>query len=53
MNNPEIVKATPLSPNQVQVSAFKPGVTQINLWDENQVYTVDVVVTPTPGNCRC
>lgn len=47
VNNPEIVRATPISPNQVQVSALRPGVTQLNVWDENQqLYTVDVIVSP-------
>ena len=47
VNNPEVVRATPISPNQVQLSALQPGVTQLNVWDENQgLYTVDVVVTP-------
>ena len=47
VNNPEVVRATPISPNQVQLSALLPGVTQLNVWDENQgLYTVDVVVTP-------
>jgi pilus assembly protein CpaC len=45
VNNPEILELTPLSPRQIQVFAKKPGVTQVNLWDENnQIYTVDVVV---------
>ncbi|MHB0960955.1 MAG: type II and III secretion system protein family protein [Pirellulaceae bacterium] len=45
--NPEVVKATPISPNQVQLSALHPGVTQLNVWDESQhLYTVDVIVTP-------
>lgn len=45
VNNPEILALTPLSPTQVQVWAKKPGVTQINLWDEQQqIYTVDVLV---------
>ena len=47
VNNPEVVRATPISPNQVQLSALAPGVTQLNVWDENKnLYTVDVVVTP-------
>jgi pilus assembly protein CpaC len=47
VNNTEIVRATPISPNQVQVSALQPGVTQLNIWDENNnLYTVDVVVVP-------
>jgi len=45
VNNPEVVSATPLSPNQVLLSAKKAGVTQVSLWDENhQVHTVDVLV---------
>lgn len=45
VNNPDILELTPLSPNQVQVFAKKPGVTQINLWDENnRVYSIDVMV---------
>ncbi len=47
VGNPEIVKATPISPNQIQLSALKTGVTQLNVWDENEsLYTVDVVITP-------
>ena len=45
VNNPELVTATPISANQVQLAARKPGVTQINLWDEeDRVYTVDVMI---------
>jgi pilus assembly protein CpaC len=45
VNNPELVTVTPISANQVQVAARKPGVTQVNLWDEDdKVYTVDVVI---------
>jgi pilus assembly protein CpaC len=45
VNNQEILDLTPLSPNQIQVSAKKAGVTQINLWDEDKkLYTVDVIV---------
>ena len=45
VNNPEILDTTPLSPNQVQISAKKPGVTQVNLWDEHEeVHSVDVIV---------
>jgi len=46
VNNPDLLTLTPLSPNQFQVSAKKPGTTQVNLWDEKQqIYTVDVVIT--------
>ncbi len=45
VNNPDILELTPLSPNQVQVFAKKPGVTQVNLWGENNhIYTIDVIV---------
>jgi len=45
VGNPDIVKATPLSPTQVQVSAIKPGVTQMNVWDEeDRITTIDIVV---------
>jgi pilus assembly protein CpaC len=36
----------PISPNQVQISAKRTGVTQVNLWGEDKrIYTVDVIVT--------
>ena len=45
VNNPDIVRLTPLSANQIQVAALSPGVTQVNLWDdEDNVYTVDLLV---------
>lgn len=45
VNNPEVVTATPISENEVQIAARKPGVTQINLWDEKgQIYTVDILI---------
>ena len=45
VNNPELVRAQPLSPYKIQLAAMRPGVTQVNLWDENdQVYTVDVLI---------
>lgn len=45
VNNPELVTATPLSETEIQIAARKPGVTQINLWDENgQIYTVDLLI---------
>ncbi len=45
VNNQALVKVVPLSPNKVQVSAVKPGVTQINLWGKSgDVHSVDVVV---------
>ncbi len=45
VNNPDLLELTALSPNQIQLHAKKAGVTQVNLWDENQqIYTIDVVV---------
>ncbi|WP_442481637.1 pilus assembly protein N-terminal domain-containing protein [Aeoliella sp. SH292] len=45
VNNPELIAVTPLSATQIQVSAKKPGVTQINLWDqENNLHTIDVII---------
>lgn len=47
VHNPDVVQATPLSPNQIQVSARRAGVTTLNMWDETgKVYAVDVVVLP-------
>jgi pilus assembly protein CpaC len=45
VNNPELIRATPLSPTQVQVSAVKAGVTQVNVWDEDgKITTVDLMI---------
>ena len=45
VNNPEVVRLTPLSPTQVQIAALKPGVTQVNLWGKDgKIYTIDVLV---------
>ncbi|MGB6041815.1 MAG: pilus assembly protein N-terminal domain-containing protein [Pirellulales bacterium] len=45
VSNPEILELTPLSPTQVQVFAKKAGVTQVNLWNENnEVRSIDVIV---------
>lgn len=45
VNNPSVVRVVPLSPNKVQLSATKPGVTQVNLWDEDgNLYTVNLII---------
>jgi pilus assembly protein CpaC len=45
--NTDLVELTPLSATQVQLLAKKAGVTQVNLWDENQkVHVIDVVIFP-------
>jgi pilus assembly protein CpaC len=46
VNNREILELNALSPREIQVFAKKPGVTQINLWnDKGQLYTIDCVVS--------
>jgi pilus assembly protein CpaC len=45
VNNPELVSVTALSKNQIQIAARNTGVTQINLWDEDDnVYSVDIAI---------
>ena len=45
VNNEDLVTVAALSPNQIQISALKTGVTQINIWDEdNKIYTLDVII---------
>ncbi len=45
VNNPELIAVTPLSATQVQISAKKAGVTQVNLWDsDGKVHSIDVMV---------
>ncbi len=45
VNNPELLAVTPLSATQVQISAKKAGVTQVNLWDEDgNIHSVDVQI---------
>ena len=45
VNNPDLVSVTALSKNQIQIAARKTGVTQINLWDEDDnVYSVDIAI---------
>ncbi|MCH7726898.1 MAG: pilus assembly protein N-terminal domain-containing protein, partial [Planctomycetes bacterium] len=45
VQNPDIIRAIPLSPNRIQVTALRPGVTALNVWDDNnQVQAIDVRV---------
>ncbi|MEX0818550.1 MAG: pilus assembly protein N-terminal domain-containing protein [Pirellulaceae bacterium] len=45
VENQGIVRAQPISPNQVQLSALKAGFTTLTVWDENQgEHTIDVLV---------
>lgn len=47
VNNPELAEITALSETQVQVMAKKAGVTQVNLFDEDDnIYSVDLVIYP-------
>ncbi|NNE01033.1 MAG: histidine kinase [Pirellulaceae bacterium] len=45
VHNEEVIGATPVSQNQIQVFAKTPGTTQLNLWDtDDKLYTIDVTV---------
>jgi pilus assembly protein CpaC len=45
VNNPDLLSVTALSATEVQISAKKAGVTQVNLWDnQGNVHTVDVLI---------
>ena len=45
VNNPDLLDLTALSPTEIQISAKKAGVTQVNLWGEdNQIYSIDVLI---------
>ena len=47
VNNEEVIRATPISPNQIQVFARQVGVTSLTVWDEDgEAHTLDVVVKP-------
>ncbi len=46
VDNPELLDFTVLSENQVQIHAKKPGITQVDLWDEDDnVHSVDVMIS--------
>lgn len=45
VENQSIVRAQPISPNQVQLSAVKAGFTTLTVWDEKDTeHTIDVLV---------
>ncbi len=45
VNNQEILELTALSPNQIQLFAKKPGVTQVNIWGEDdEIRSIDIIV---------
>jgi pilus assembly protein CpaC len=45
VNNPELVRAVPISPRSIQLSALRSGVTQLNVWDANEnITSLDVTI---------
>lgn len=45
VENEAVIRAQPISANQVQLSALKTGFTSITIWDENnREYSIDVIV---------
>ena len=53
VHNEEILGATPVSQNQIQVFAKTPGSTQLNLWDTNdKLYTCLLYTSPSPRDQR-
>jgi pilus assembly protein CpaC len=45
VNNPDIVRVTPISDRSIQLSAVRAGVTQLNVWDgDNNVTTLDLII---------
>src|SRR5688572_3589572 len=45
VNNPDLVRAVPISKRSIQLSALRSGVTQLNVWDtEDNVTTLDVTI---------
>jgi pilus assembly protein CpaC len=45
VENETVVRAQPISANQVQISALRTGFTSLTVWDDkNQEFTIDVLV---------
>src|SRR5262245_4173391 len=45
VNNPEVVRVSPISSRSIQLSAVRAGVTQLNVWDaDNNVTSVDLII---------
>lgn len=43
--NPDIVRVQPLAQDKVLISALKPGITTLNLWDEHdKIYNIDLKI---------
>jgi len=50
VNNPDLVKVSPISSKSVQLSALKSGVTQLNVWDtDGNVTTLDLIILGDVG----
>src|SRR6187401_1774150 len=45
VNNPDLVRVSPISSTSIQLSALKSGVTQLNVWDtEGNVTALDLII---------
>ena len=45
VNNPDLVRVTPISDRSIQLSALRAGVTQLNVWDsDNNVTSLDLIM---------
>lgn len=45
VENDSVVRAKPIAPNQVQLSALKPGFTNLTVWDDkDKEHSIDVLV---------
>ena len=53
VNNPDVLDVMPISPTQVQISAKRTGVTQVNLWGEDKRSIRSTwSLRAMPRNCR-
>src|SRR6185436_61979 len=45
VNDPDLVRVVPLSPRSIQISALKPGRTQLNVWNaDDKITSIDIVI---------
>jgi pilus assembly protein CpaC len=50
VNNPDLVRVTPISPKSIQLSAVRAGVTQVNVWDtDGNITSLDVMILGDVG----
>src|SRR5438128_119492 len=46
VNNQDIVRAVPIAPHRIQLSALRSGVTQLNVFDaDNNATSIDLIIT--------